>query len=214
MKLIKSKLFFVFLVLLTIGITVSASNISELDLFKKEIHKIGSEVRNINKNARSKDISEKVILEIGDEKIALEQFETVGAGLKTKDKNKIADFIIRGTLLNKIAQDNGIIVSDSDIKNYMQELKSFIENNANAKERFDIYLESFGFTEKEFWNNEKTFDQYRSALLQGKYRSYLRKYFTNKYKNKTLNEINELVNKRIETLIEIEKKNIKIKKHF
>jgi hypothetical protein len=198
------------LVLLILGIAVNASNISDLDMLKKELKEIGLKVNYIKKD----ETSERVVLEVGNELITLQRFNTIGAILKTEDKDKITDFVVKHVLIRKIAREKGITVSDNEVQEYMQQLRTFINNNSKAKEKFNIFLKSFGFTDEEFWSSDETFIIYKSALLEGKYRGILRKEFIDKYKDKTINEIEKLVDNKLDELIKVEKEKIKIKKYF
>ncbi|WP_197051402.1 SurA N-terminal domain-containing protein [Caloranaerobacter azorensis] len=196
--------------LLLLGVAVGASKIDSLDIFKKELKEIGTKVKDIEQDKTSRD----VVLEIGDEAITLQRFKTVGAMLKTEDKNKITDFIVKHVLIKKLAREKGITVSDNEVKEYIQQIRTFIDNNDKAKEKFNVFLESFGFTEEEFWSSDRTFEIYKSALLEGKYREIFREEFRNKCKDKTSGEIERLVEKRIDELIKHEKEKIKVKMYF
>ncbi|WP_427339899.1 SurA N-terminal domain-containing protein [Caloranaerobacter sp. DY30410] len=207
---LKNVKFIIILCLLVLGVAVGASKINSFDIFKKELKEIDSKVKDIEKDKTSRD----VVLEIGDEAITLQRFKTVGAMLKTEDKNKITDFIVKHVLIKKLAREKGITVSDDEVKEYIQQIRTFIDSNDKAKEKFNVFLESFGFTEEEFWSSDKTFEIYRSALLEGKYRKTFREEFRNKYKDKTLKEIERLVDKKIDELIKAEKEKIKVKMYF
>lgn len=206
----KSAKYIILVVLLLIGTAVSASIIDSIDFYKKELNDIGSKVKNIN----SDEANKKIVLEIGDELISLKNFKTVGVMLKTEDKNVIADYIIERILIRKMAGEKGVTVTDEEVKEYMQETRDFINSNGDTKAKFNVYLESFEYNEEGFWTSESTFDQYKNMLIEGEFRGLLRKEFMNKYKDKAINEIEQLVTEEIKGLIEARKQNTQIEKHF
>ena len=210
MKSKKVKLIITILFLLIIGVTVNAFNIDAFDLFKKDINEIGTKVKNVEANETNQEIA----LEIGDVAVTSQHFKTVGAMLKTEDENKITDYIVERVLIRKKAEERGITVTDTEVNEYIQEIKDFINSNKDARDKFNIYLESLGYSEEDFWSSESTLEQYKNMLIEGKCRYSLRKEFMNKYKDKSINEIEELVNEEIKELIEAEKEKVQIKKHY
>lgn len=206
----KVELIIIILFLLIIGVIVNIFNTNALDLFRKDINEIGAKVKNVGANETNQEIA----LEIGDIAVTSRDFKTVGAMLKTEDENKITDYIVERVLIRKKAGEQGITVTDTEVNEYIQEIKDFINSNKDAKDKFNIYLESLGYSEEDFWSSESTLEQYKNMLIEGKYRYSLRKEFMNKYKDKSINEIEELVNEEIKKLIEAEKEKVQIKKHY
>jgi hypothetical protein len=208
MKSRNIKIIAIFLILL-VGATVSASNIDTLDLFKKDLNEVGLEIRNIKDDETNK----KTVMEVGDTKISLQNFKTVGAMLKTDDENKINDYIVERVLIRKIAKERGITTTDKEIKKYIQELREFINSNEEARKKFNVYLSNLGYSEEEFWSSESTFEQYKNMLIEGKYRGLLREKYMSKYNDKAVNEIEKLVTEEVKKSIEVEKGKVQIRKH-
>jgi len=194
------------------GITfVYASSFDDAKSFKNSISQIGKQIQDIRKqNAKGN-----AFLEIGDETVTEERFKILGVTLQTDDNQKIEDFIVRNHIIRQLAKEKNINVTKSQVEEYMNELKEMIEKNDNVREKFNDYLEAFGFSYDEYWENEDVILAYNSALLIGNYRASLRDEFTGKNMiNQDFNEIEKKVDKEIENIIEKEKNKIKIKRNY
>lgn len=114
------------------------------------------------------DLSEYVVLEIGDRKITNKEFNIIKAGrqcLKNESDNEIIQNIINYEITKMIAREKNITVDKEEVLSYMQTIKDESIKNKNTKELLEKYYDAYGLDADTFWDSQLAYNLYENLLV-------------------------------------------------
>ena len=102
--------------------------------------------------------------------------ELNGAFGVEKSEMEIISQLILEELLLKEAEKVGVVISDEEVRHYMDEVRANMPNDKVGYDTFMLFIRNSGWTEDEYWI--KSFPVYKKAYTIGKFRNfYLKEQF-------------------------------------
>lgn len=95
----------------------------------------------------------------------VEYYSKINESFDTDSKNYAVDNYIRSVLLSKFSQENGVVINDIDVLNYINKSPIFQENEKFSKEKYDDFLNKIGVKASVF-EGEVRKDLYIVALME------------------------------------------------
>lgn len=93
-----------------------------------------------------------------------------------KSEMEIISQLILEELLLKEAEKVGVVISDEEVRQYMDEVRVNMPNDKVGYDTFMLFIRNSGWTEDEYWI--KSFPVYKKAYTIGKFRNfYLKEQF-------------------------------------
>ncbi|MCL6473380.1 MAG: SurA N-terminal domain-containing protein [Firmicutes bacterium] len=161
--------------------------------------KIGQDIKSIKADEKAK----KVVAKVNGEAIDWQTFK-VEQYVRNQGSNEpatpkpsgeaVIKEVAKKKLLAKEAKRRGIVVSDSEVKTMMLNIKKAIAGMpSEEQQRFKDYLVGLGMSETEFWSNPEVINAYKEALYIGKLRGeFLKGAKTQEEVEKAESEYNKL----------------------
>ena len=166
------------IIIVSISLCIIVTVISAITYSKniKTPYEFGQLQRNVNENTKDN----KILVSVNKEGISDRQIETymaLSADGLTKEEAK--QKLINDRLLIQNAKKKGIVVSDEEVKQYIDESKQYQNDNPELAQPIYDYIAGLGITEDEYWNMMEP--SIKERMYIGKLKKQLRTDFEQQY---------------------------------